>query len=183
MKKAFKYFYLSLVYLFLYIPIVVLIVFSFNNTRYSTNWQGFTLDWYHQLFLNEALMGALGNSLMIALSSSVCATFLGTLAALAFYRYRFWGRKVMYSFIYVVMMSPDIVMGISLLMCFISLGLEPGAPDRFDQAEVGAGRVLMLRVVRLPDLEAAPPADGGHAGLEQPMPLNFTTFSGRRFNS
>ncbi|OPZ59973.1 MAG: Inner membrane ABC transporter permease protein YdcV [Deltaproteobacteria bacterium ADurb.Bin510] len=127
MKKAFKYFYLSLVYLFLYIPIVVLIVFSFNNTRYSTNWQGFTLDWYRQLFLNEALMGALGNSLMIALSSSVCATFLGTLAALAFYRYRFWGRKVMYSFIYVVMMSPDIVMGISLLMCFISLGLEPGA--------------------------------------------------------
>ena len=127
MKKTFKYFYLVLVYLFLYTPILVLIVFSFNKTKYSTNWKGFTLEWYRQLFENEPLMEALGNSLMIALSSSVCATFLGTLAALAFYRYRFWGRKVMYSFIYVVMMSPDIVMGISLLMFFISLGLEPGA--------------------------------------------------------
>jgi len=127
MKKTFKYFYLVLVYLFLYTPILVLIVFSFNKTKYSTNWKGFTLEWYRQLFENEPLMEALGNSLMIALSSSICATFLGTLAALAFYRYRFWGRKVMYSFIYVVMMSPDIVMGISLLMFFISLGLEPGA--------------------------------------------------------
>jgi spermidine/putrescine transport system permease protein len=115
------------VYLFLYIPILILIIYSFNNTKYSTNWQGFTFKWYNQLVTDGPLMEAFLNSLIIAGSSSVIATVLGTLAAFAFYRYRFLGRKVMYSFIYVVMMSPDIVMGISLLMFFITIGLETGA--------------------------------------------------------
>ena len=113
--------------MFLYIPILVLIVYSFNDSRFSTNWQGFTLKWYTKLFENSQLMEAFGNSLIIAFSSSIIATIIGTLAALAFYRYRFWGRRLMYSSIYIVMMSPDIVMGISLLMFFIVLGLPTGA--------------------------------------------------------
>jgi spermidine/putrescine transport system permease protein len=127
MRRAVKYLYLTAVYLFLYIPILILVVYSFNDTKYSTNWQGFTLNWYRQLVTDEPLMGAFVNSLIIACSSSVIATILGTLAAFAFYRYRFIGRKVMYSFIYVVMMSPDIVMGISLLMFFMVVGMETGA--------------------------------------------------------
>lgn len=127
MRKLLRFCYLALVYLFLYVPMLVLIVFSFNDSKYSTNWQGFTLRWYGQLVSDGPLMEAFGHSLIIAFSSSIVATILGTLAALAFYRYRFWGKKVMYSFIYVVMMSPDIVMGISLLMFFVALGMETGA--------------------------------------------------------
>lgn len=127
MKKALRYLYLASVYLFLYIPILILVVYSFNDSKYSTNWQGFTLSWYTQLIADGPLMEAFVNSLVIAFASSVAATILGTLGAFAFYRYRFPGRKVMYTFIYIVMMSPDIVMGISLLMFFIILGMETGA--------------------------------------------------------
>lgn len=126
MKRFFKVLYLSFIYMFLYIPILVLVIYSFNDTRFSTNWQGFTFSWYGKLFTDGPLMEAFANSLIIAISSSTVATILGTLAAFAFYRYRFVGRKVMYSFIYVLMMSPDIVMGISLLMFFITIGLETG---------------------------------------------------------
>lgn len=127
MKKTLRYLYLASVYLFLYIPILILVVYSFNDSKYSTNWQGFTLSWYTQLIADGPLMEAFVNSLVIAFASSVSATILGTLGAFAFYRYRFPGRKVMYTFIYIVMMSPDIVMGISLLMFFIILGMETGA--------------------------------------------------------
>jgi spermidine/putrescine transport system permease protein len=127
MKKIFQSAYLALIFLFLYIPIVVLVVYSFNTSRFSTNWQGFTLDWYRVLFTDGTLMEAFANSLVIALCSSTIATVLGTLGAFAFYRYRFLGRQVMYSFVYVLMMSPDIVMGISLLMFFITIGLSVGA--------------------------------------------------------
>ena len=126
MKRTLRNIYLVSVYLFLYVPILILIIFSFNDTKYSTNWQGFTLKWYFQLVTDEPLRESFVNSLIIALSSSIIATILGTLGALAFYRYRFIGRKVMYTFIYIVMMSPDIVMGISLLMFFITIGMATG---------------------------------------------------------
>jgi spermidine/putrescine transport system permease protein len=126
MKRVLQNIYLTSVYLFLYVPILILIIYSFNDSKYSTNWQGFTLKWYTQLFTDSPLKDALVNSIIIALSSSVIATILGTLGALAFYRYRFIGRKVFYTFIYIVMMSPDIVMGISLLMFFITIGMATG---------------------------------------------------------
>jgi spermidine/putrescine transport system permease protein len=128
MRKALRYLYLTFIYLFLYVPIVVLVVYSFNNTKFSTNWQGFTLMWYGKLLTDGPLMEAFANSLIIAISSSTIATILGTLGAFAIYRYRFIGRKISFSFIYVSMMSPDIVMGISLLMFFILMGLTIGAP-------------------------------------------------------
>jgi len=126
-SRVFRWVYLGLIYAFLYVPIAVLVVYSFNSSKYSTNWQGFTLKWYGQLVSDSPLREAFVNSLVIAFASSVCATILGTLAAFAFYRYRFVGRKVLYTFIYIVMMSPDIVMGISLLMFFVTLGLATGA--------------------------------------------------------
>jgi len=119
--------YALVVYVFLFAPIVVLIIFSFNDAKSLFVWRGFTLKWYNQLINDGPLMEVLINSLIIAFSSSIIATILGTLGAFAFYRYRFLGRKVMYTFIYIVMMSPDIVMGISLLMFFITIGMETGA--------------------------------------------------------
>lgn len=127
MRRALSYCYLVFVYLFLYVPIVVLVVYSFNDTKFSTNWQGFTLSWYGKLLTDGPLMEAFANSLIVAVTSSTIATVLGTLAAFAIYRYRFIGRKISFSFIYVSMMSPDIVMGISLLMFFILVGLSIGA--------------------------------------------------------
>jgi len=124
--KVLKRTYVTSVYLFLYLPLVILIIYSFNSSKYSTNWKGFTLKWYAKLFDNTMLLDAMGNSLIIAGISATVATCIGTLAAVVFYRYRFIGRKVLYSLIYVVMMSPDIVMGISLLMFFILLGMNIG---------------------------------------------------------
>ena len=117
---------LTLVYLFLYVPILVLIVYSFNAAKYSTVWKGATLDWYMRLFQNDMLVDAMVNSLTVALASSIVATAIGTLGALAFYRYRFVGRKAFYAMVYSTMMSPDIVMGISLLCLFLFLGLDLG---------------------------------------------------------
>jgi spermidine/putrescine transport system permease protein len=121
-KKA----YIAGVYLFLYVPTIVLIVYSFNNSKLSTNWQGFTFQWYSDLLENTLLLDSLLNSLIVAVLSGTIATIIGTLGAVAFYRYRFIGRKVLYSLIYIVMMSPDIVMGISLLMMFMMAGIPIG---------------------------------------------------------
>lgn len=126
MKKVFSMSYLTLVYLFLYVPVLILIFFSFNNSRYSTAWKGFSLKWYSHLFNNSLLMDAFVNSITVALISSVFSCMLGTLAAVVFYRYRFAGRKVLHTMIFAVMMSPDIVMGISLLSFFILIGMKTG---------------------------------------------------------
>ncbi|MCG8617982.1 MAG: spermidine/putrescine ABC transporter permease PotC [Desulfobacterales bacterium] len=126
MKTLLKKSYLTLVYLFLYVPILVLIVYSFNAAKYATVWKGATLKWYTKLFENQMLMDAMINSITVAVASSIVATAIGTLGALAFYRYRFAGRRPLYAMVYTTMMSPDIVMGISLLCLFIFLGLKLG---------------------------------------------------------
>ena len=109
-----------------YIPIIVLVIYSFNSSRFSTNWQGFTLDWYRVPF-SDGPHGGLRQLLIIALVSSTIVTVLGTLGAFAFYRYRFLGRWRLRTRSPILMMSPDIVMGISLLMFFITIGLSVGA--------------------------------------------------------
>lgn len=126
MNKRITASYLTLVYLFLYVPILVLIVYSFNSARYATVWKGASLKWYLKLLDSEMLMAAMVNSVTVALASSVVATAVGTLGALAFYRYRFAGRKALYAMVYATMMSPDIVMGISLLCLFMFLGMDLG---------------------------------------------------------
>lgn len=114
------------VYLFLYAPIAVLIVFSFNDSKYSVAWEGWTWVWYERLLHNTALMDAALNSVSVALLAATAATALGTLAALTLHRYRFRGRRLLQSTLFVIMVSPDIVMGVSLLILFLSLGIAPG---------------------------------------------------------
>lgn len=114
------------VYLFLYLPLAVLVCFSFNSSKYSTAWKGFTWKWYAKLAGNTQLIDAALNSLTIATLAASIASALGVLLAVALFRYRFKGRDLMQAGLFVVMMSPDIVMGISLLLLFVSLGLAPG---------------------------------------------------------
>ena len=84
--------YALTVYLFLYTPIVVLVLFSFNNSRRNSSWEGFTTKWYATLWQNETLMRALFNSLKVACLATLLSTVLGTMAALALSRYQFRGR-------------------------------------------------------------------------------------------
>ena len=100
---------MSIIYAYLYIPIIILIVNSFNSSRFGINWKGFTTDWYTILLNNDSLLQAAGHSLTMAVTSATFATLIGSLAAVALYRYRFRGKKFVGGMLFVVMMSPDIV--------------------------------------------------------------------------
>lgn len=123
--------YASFIYALLYAPIIVLIVYSFNASKYSVAWKGFTLDWYTKLLENDSLLEAAWHSVQIALTSASVATILGALGALVLHRYRFFGRKFLHSLVYVLIMSPEIVMGISLLMLFVFLSMPLGFMSLF----------------------------------------------------
>ena len=126
MKRLGRIGYLILIYLFLYCPIAVLTVFSFNDSQYSLSWKGATLNWYRVLLADGQLLRVALNSLVVALSSATLAAAIGTVAAVTLFRYRFFGRRLLYALIYVLIMSPEIVMGISLLMLFVAIRLPLG---------------------------------------------------------
>lgn len=115
-----------LVLLFLYAPIAVVIIYSFNSARINAVWSGFTLDWYVSLFQNRQVMEALVNSITIAFTTMIIATILGTLAALAFHRYSFKWHLIWNGLIYLPMLIPEIIMGLSLLVLFSNLGWPLG---------------------------------------------------------
>ncbi len=125
-KNLLSKIYAALVYGFLYLPILVLIVFSFNKSKLNATWSGFTLDWYKSLLNNAQILEALKNSLIIAFVSTFFAVVIGTLAAIGMYRYKFKGKKVMEGLLYIPVVIPEIVMGISMLAFFSLLNLEAG---------------------------------------------------------
>jgi ABC-type spermidine/putrescine transport system permease subunit II len=103
--------YLRLFDPLLYIPMIILVVYSFNSSTYSPAWSGFTLNRHSNLFANSSLWEVKVNSLIIAiLLSATLATVLGTVAAVSFHRYSFFGKKLLYGLIYILITSPDIVM-------------------------------------------------------------------------
>lgn len=118
--------FMSLVYAYLYIPIIILIANSFNSSRFGINWKSFTLDWYSTLANNDSLLQAAGHSITMAVCSATFATLIGSLTAVALFRYRFRGKPFVSGMLFVVMMSPDIVMAISLLVLFMLLGVSLG---------------------------------------------------------
>ena len=113
-----------LVLIFLYLPILLLILSSFNDSRFGGLWVGFTTKWYQRLLQEGALWQALGNSMIVACGATVCSTLLGTLAAFAIHRYKNTTQKVHYSLIYTPLVMPDILMGISLLLFFVFLHIQ-----------------------------------------------------------
>ncbi len=113
--------------LFLYLPIAILVLYSFNNSRLNAVWRGFTLDWYRALFAavgvraggaNVLVWDALGNSLVVGAIATLVATVLGTAIGLAMERFRFRGRTLMEALLFLPIIIPDITMGISLLVFF-----------------------------------------------------------------
>src|SRR5688500_7726798 len=115
------------VYAFLHLPLLVLVAFSFNDSKFSASWVGFTLDWYYRLLERPDIMRGLKASLIVGGASTVVSAVLGTLVALALARHRFRGRTALEGFLYVPIVTPEIVVGISLLILFalvkIPLGL------------------------------------------------------------
>ncbi|EMT0558434.1 spermidine/putrescine ABC transporter permease PotC [Providencia stuartii] len=118
--------FMAIVYAYLYIPIIILIVNSFNESRFGISWQGFSTKWYELLINNDSLLQAAGHSLTMAIISATFATIIGTLTAVALFRYRFRGKPFVGGMLFVVMMSPDIFMAISLLVLFMLLGVSLG---------------------------------------------------------
>ena len=106
------------IFAFLYVPILILIIFSFNDTRTVARMTGLSLQWYAKLFVNRELLAAARNSLIIALTSTLVATVIGTLTALGMDRFRFRLRKTFDTVLYLPIVIPEIVMGISLLLFF-----------------------------------------------------------------
>lgn len=114
--------YTTLVMLFLYLPIFVLIIFSFNEGK-TTVWKGFSLKWYEELFKDDNIINALGNSLIIAVLASIFATVLGTAAAIGISNFKGKKRLAIQSISNIPIISPDIVMGVSLMLLFTFLGV------------------------------------------------------------
>ncbi|MDD5393708.1 MAG: spermidine/putrescine ABC transporter permease PotC [Thiothrix sp.] len=124
--KTLKWSFISAIFAYLYLPIIILVINSFNDSKYGYEWKGFTVKWYEKLLEDDALTQAFLNSLLIAGLAATVATVVGTLMALAIHRYRFPMKTTASSLLFVVMMSPDIVLAITFLVIFIALGIQLG---------------------------------------------------------
>ncbi len=115
-----------LMYCFLYLPIVILIVFSFNSAKSGIVWKGFTFNWFIKLFHDQSIMLALKNSLEIAFLTTAGSTIIGTMAALAMHKYLFRGKTAFKGIVYMPVIIPEIVVGVSLLSFFALLRISLG---------------------------------------------------------
>src|SRR5690606_38588617 len=113
-----------LVFALLYLPIVVLVAFSFNASRLNVVWEGFTLQWYGEMVRDAAIVRAARNSLIVATVSTIVSTLLGTLTAFALARHRFRWKRWLEGLLYIPIILPEIVMGISLLAFFALVGMR-----------------------------------------------------------
>lgn len=125
-KNTAKKLYVALIFIFLYAPIATLVVLSFNASKTRAKWGGFTLKWYGSLFQNEEIMQALFNTLFIALTASVAATVIGTIACISIMNLKKRSRTIVMGITNIPMLNADIVTGISLMLLFISMGLRFG---------------------------------------------------------
>lgn len=126
MRRVFNSLFMFLVYAYLYIPIIILVVNSFNADRYGLSWKGFSWNWYERLFNNDTLIQAAFNSVSIAFFAATLSTIIGALTSIALYRYQFRGKQMVGGMLFVVMMSPDIVMAVSMLALFMLVGMSLG---------------------------------------------------------
>ena len=128
MRKAGSVVFCAVVYLFLFLPISVIVVNSMNatTTKPYLSWKGFTFDWYIKLFDNDALLSSFGNTMIIALTSTILATIIGTLGAIGMYKYKFKGKGLIDGLLYIPVVIPEIVMGISLLTMFSKTNVPRG---------------------------------------------------------
>lgn len=122
LRKIIKNAYLSFILLFTYVPILVMVVLSFNSSKSRVNFTGFSLKWYQQMFSDRNIVSALQNTILIALLSSTIAVVIGTMAAVSISNMSRRKRTIYMSITNIPMLNADVVTGISLMLCFIVLG-------------------------------------------------------------
>ena len=126
MQRVFFGTWTAAVFAFLYIPILLLVVYSFNDSRLNLQWVGFTTKWYGLLFQNDVLIRAFQNSLIVAFATTALSVFIGTTAAWLLYRYKFPAQQALGLLIFIPMVMPEVLMGVSLLVLFVNIGLPLG---------------------------------------------------------
>jgi len=124
--KRLKNIYIALIFLFLYLPIFMVIIFSFNTSKMNIVWEGFTLQWYGSFFKNRTLMESLWVSLIIAVLSTVISTIIGTLGAVGLSKYHFRGKNIIDQLLYIPVVIPEIILGVALLCIFSTIKMPLG---------------------------------------------------------
>lgn len=130
------------VYAFLYIPLAIVVVFSFNDSKLNAEWVGFTASWYERLFANESMLAAAGNSLLIAIVASGIATVLGTMAGIAIHRFR---SRLLPFLVFTPVAMPEILLGVSLLIFFLN-ALQPALASAGIEFDLGLLTVVVAHV-------------------------------------
>lgn len=118
--------YSVFIYTILYIPVVVMMIFSFNDQRYNYYWNGFTTKWYSKLFSNSAVIESLWYSIIIAVVCTVISVTIGTIGALGLRKYEFKGKKIINNMLYIPIIVPEIVLAVALIIVFIKTGISLG---------------------------------------------------------
>ncbi len=114
------------IYTVLYIPVLVMMIFSFNDQRYNYYWNGFTTQWYSKLFTNSTVIGSLWYSVIIAVLATVISVTIATIGALGLKKYEFRGRKFINNMLFIPIIVPEIVLAVALLIIFMKVGLALG---------------------------------------------------------
>lgn len=126
LKKFLSSLYSILIYMFLYIPIAVLIIFSFNDSKYKGSWNGFTFKWYYELFADPDMATVIYTTLLVAILSSFISAVIGTITAIGIDNLKPKYKAMFINLSYIPMISPDIVIGISLLTLYVIVGIPQG---------------------------------------------------------
>ncbi len=126
MRKTLNKIYTFLIYLFLYAPILVLIVQSFNESKYRGKWEGFSFKWYVEMFQDRTILLSLRNTLLIALIAATVATIIGTIAAIGIHKMKPFSKGLVMNATYLPVLNPDIVTGISLMLLFAFISIPLG---------------------------------------------------------
>ncbi len=135
----------ALVFLFLYVPIILLIVYSFNASELSFIWGGFSFEWYGKLWENTTLIDAMKNSLIIAVATTIISVILGTIGAWLLYRYKYPGLRALSTLIFIPMVIPEVIMGVSLLIFFsVVAGPLNDWLATFSENEFGLGYLTII---------------------------------------
>lgn len=125
-KKKFDNLIIGLVLLFLFLPIIILVIYSFNSSSNNIIFEGFTLKWYKELFTNENLLDAFKNTIIVASISTIISTVVGTISAFGLSKYNFKFKEFINTLLYIPIVIPEIVLGISLLSVYTLMKLELG---------------------------------------------------------
>ena len=153
-KRRFSFIITALTMIFFYLPIVILIIFSFNNAYRGVIWTGFTLKWYSLLFKDDKIWRAFLNTAIIAITSSTIATVIGVLSAVGIYWHEFKLKKYFQGLIYTPLIIPDILMGVSMLMLFVSLKIPLGLFTIFvAHVTFSIAYVILIVIARLENFD------------------------------